>query len=576
MRFLVLATDYDGTIAVNGHVGEPVWAALRKLRESGRRAIMVTGRELEDLLAICPHIDLFDRIVAENGALLYNPATKEIRHLCEPPPAKFVASLRALGITPLSAGHVIVATVKPFENAVLNAINEHGLEMQVIFNQESVMALPSGVNKATGLAGALAELGYSAHNVVGIGDAENDHALLNACECGAAVGDAVAALRERADVVMSGGAGDSVVQLVERILADDLESAMQRVTRHDIRLGASSDGRDVRLRPFGKSILIAGTSGSGKSTACASFLEQLTDAGYQFTVIDPEGDYSQLPNVVVLGSAERAPTLDETLQLLKSGRDAVVNLVGIPLTDRPGFFNQLFPRVLELRSRLGRPHWIAIDETHHLMPQSWMPATDHMPNRLRNFALITVHPGSVSPEILKKVDIVFALGQNPAETIGQFCSARKTPIPKVEPIELQSYEALGYWVNEDGLPFKLKLSQPRSEQRRHRRKYAEGRLPENRNFVFTGAKGKLHLRAYNLMTFLELAEGVDEATWLHHLKKGEYSHWFRDAIKDEDLARDAEAIESSLAKDATKSREAMRKAVEARYTLPAEATANEK
>src|SRR5262245_47994576 len=128
MRFHVLATDYDGTLADRGHVDDPVWAAIRRLRETGRRAVMVTGRELEDLQGICPHLELFDRVVAENGALIYDPKSKEVRLLAEPPPPAFAETLAALGVTPLSAGHVIVATVKPFETAVLNAINELGLE----------------------------------------------------------------------------------------------------------------------------------------------------------------------------------------------------------------------------------------------------------------------------------------------------------------------------------------------------------------------------------------------------------------------------------------------------------------
>src|SRR5262245_66326642 len=111
MRFLVLATDYDGTLAKNGHVEEPVWTAIRRLREAGRRAVLVTGRELEDLQAICPHLDMFDRVVAENGALIYHPATKETRLLSDPPPPEFARALKALGVVPLSVGHIIVATV---------------------------------------------------------------------------------------------------------------------------------------------------------------------------------------------------------------------------------------------------------------------------------------------------------------------------------------------------------------------------------------------------------------------------------------------------------------------------------
>ena len=154
MRYLVLATDYDGTIARHGHVDDAVWAALRRLRQSGRRVVLVTGRELDDLQTVCPNLDLFDRVVAENGALIYQPKTKEVRLLAEAPPPAFVAALKGLGVTPLSAGHTIVATVRPHETTVLRTISELGLELQVIFNQEAVMVLPSGVNKATGLVAA--------------------------------------------------------------------------------------------------------------------------------------------------------------------------------------------------------------------------------------------------------------------------------------------------------------------------------------------------------------------------------------------------------------------------------------
>ncbi|MBO0699366.1 MAG: HAD-IIB family hydrolase, partial [Zavarzinella sp.] len=396
MRYLVLATDYDGTLAKNGHVEEPVWAALRRLKQSGRRAVLVTGRELEDLQAICPHLDLFDRVVAENGALIYRPATKETSFLADPPPPEFARALKALNVVPLSTGHVIVATVKPYETAVLKTINEMGLELQVIFNQDAVMVLPSGVNKATGLVAALKEMGYSPHNAVGIGDAENDHALLSACECGAAVGNGVPALRERADLVTRGAEGTSVIDLIDRLLADDLAPVADRMTRHDILLGTTRDGQQQRIAPYGKTVLIAGTSGSGKSTLAAGLLERLEAAKYQYAVIDPEGDYSKVAGTVVLGSSERAPLVEEVLNVLDSGRNPVVNLLGVSVADRPGVFQQLLPTLLEHRSRKGRPHWVVIDEAHHLMRPGWTPASNHLPRRMHGLMLVTVHPASVA------------------------------------------------------------------------------------------------------------------------------------------------------------------------------------
>src|SRR4051794_11324996 len=97
MRYHVLAADYDGTLAHDGRIEDATWASLHRLHDSGRKAIMVTGRELTDVLSLLPEPELFARIVAENGALLYDPATKESRPLAEPPPRRFVDELRARG-----------------------------------------------------------------------------------------------------------------------------------------------------------------------------------------------------------------------------------------------------------------------------------------------------------------------------------------------------------------------------------------------------------------------------------------------------------------------------------------------
>jgi hypothetical protein len=249
-----------------------------------------------------------------------------------------------------------------------------------------------------------------------------------------------------------------------------------------------------------------------------------------------------------------------------------MSLAGLALADRPTFFDQLLPRLIELRGRMGQPHWIIIDEAHHLMPTAWTPSADRMPLQLHNLVMITVHPQSVSRDMLAEVDLVLALGDSPDKTIEEFCSAASLAVPSMAETKLDSGDALAYWVNGKRPPFRLTPVRPRQEQQRHRRKYAEGRLPPDRSFVFRGPANALNLRAYNLITFLELAAGVNDETWLHHLKLGEYSNWFRTEIKDEELAREAELAESKFDGKADQSRDAIRKAIEARYTLPTEPT----
>jgi hypothetical protein len=223
MRYRVLATDYDGTLAHDGHVDEPILDSLKKLRDSGRKLILVTGRELDDLQSVFGALDLFECVVAENGALLYWPATKQETPLAEAPPEAFIQSLRHHGV-PCSVGRVIVATWLPHDKLVLETIRQFGLELRVIFNKRAVMVLPSGVDKASGLAAALASLCISAHHVVAVGDAENDQVLLALCEVGVAVSNALPVLKEHADLVTAGDHGRGVIEVIEMLLADDLAS----------------------------------------------------------------------------------------------------------------------------------------------------------------------------------------------------------------------------------------------------------------------------------------------------------------------------------------------------------------
>lgn len=570
MRYFALAADYDGTLASQGLVDAGTIAALKHLVASGRKLIVVTGRELDDLLAIFPEVKLLcERVVAENGALLYRPATQEEKLLATRPPEAFIQQLRIRGVSPLAVGRIIVATREPYESVVLDVIRELGLELQVIFNKGAVMVLPAGVNKATGLAAALEELGLSPHNVAAIGDAENDHALLRFCEFSAAVANALPLLKESADLVTKGDHGAGVVELINELVADDLRARESCLTRHQILLGNRDDGREVRISPYGLNLLLAGTSGSGKSTLATGILERLSERGYQFCIIDPEGDYEAFEDAVILGSAQRVPTITEVLQLLeKPDANAVVNLIGLPLQDRPSFFLSLLPRLQELRARTGRPHWILVDEAHHLLPSAWDPASVAISQELSGMILITVHPDQVSPAVLTTVDIVIAVGESPGEILKVFATAIGRAVPSTT-VTLGPGQALMWSRQDSEPPIRLRIAPSRLERRRHRRKYAHGELGPDKSFYFQGPEGKLRLRAQNLILFLQIADGVDDATWTYHLSRGDYSRWFRDAIKDQELAAEAERIERLPDISPTESRQLIRSAIERHYTLPA-------
>lgn len=226
-----LATDYDGTLASEGRVDASVCDALARFKRSGRRLILVTGRELPSLERVFGSTSLFDRIVAENGALLYDPASKTERVLAPPPPASLVEFLRARKVEPLSLGRCIVATSRSNDTLIREAIHALGLELQIIFNIGSVMVLPIGVNKATGLEVALRDLDLAPANVVGVGDAENDLDLLHGCGYAAAVANALPMVKEIAGIQLTGEAGAGVIELLDEICRGDERLSGRAVKR---------------------------------------------------------------------------------------------------------------------------------------------------------------------------------------------------------------------------------------------------------------------------------------------------------------------------------------------------------
>jgi hydroxymethylpyrimidine pyrophosphatase-like HAD family hydrolase len=569
MRYLALAVDYDGTAASDNKLSDVAASAIERLRVSGRRVVLVTGRRVSDLLRVCPRVALFDLVVAENGAVIYDPQRREEVALAAPLPARFAERLRERGAAPVEVGHVVVATHDPHSAVMLEVIRELGLEVQVIFNRNAVMALPPGVNKATGLDVALRKLGLSRHEVVGVGDAENDHSLLEYCECSVAVANAVASLKESADIVTQDVDGAGVAELADELIANDLHRMEGKLERHLVLAGRRvDDGAEVRIPPYGRNLLIAGPSGSGKSTVTAGLVERLIDKAYQVFIVDPEGDYSTLQAVVCLGNPQRAPTVNEILSILEDPTiNLSINLLGLPMEDRPFFLGQLIPGLQALRARTGRPHWIVLDEAHHMLPQSWGHVSSTLPYKLGETILVTVHPDHVAPAVLAPIDVVFAVGKSPDETLRQFAGAADLQLTWPPGLAYAPGNLVAWFVRDGVVPFSVRSQPGRAERIRHHRKYAEGNLRYH-SFYFRGPDGRHNLKAQNLVVFSQIAEGIGESTWMFHLRRHDYSRWFRDAIKDGYLADQAEGIERRMDLTPAQSRLLIRELIGARYTLP--------
>ena len=570
MRYIVFATDYDGTLATAGRANRAAVVALEKLKASGRKLILATGRHVGDLTNIFCATELFDRIVAENGAVLYAPALREEKVLAEPPSPRFLAALSEAKVN-FDLGRIIVSSWTPSEAVILDVIRKLALDYQVIFNKGAVMVLPSGVNKATGLRAALDDLQLSVHNTLAIGDAENDHAFLAAAECGVAVANAVPALRDRADVVTAGERGSGVIEIVDQLIENDLQPYDQKLDRSSVSLGRLKADKSAAIRVSSNrnGVLVAGTSGSGKSSAVAGILEDVIERGYQFCLIDPEGDFENFAGTLAIGTHTEGPKPDEIAKALKGPQSLIVNLMAVPVKDRPAAFAALLPKIAEARARSARPHWLIIDEAHHLLPSGTPAAPGGVPQDLSGVILITVHPEHVAPAALAFVDVALTTGENARITLQSFSEQIHIPIPSCGGESPAAGEALAWYVRRNEAPKVVVTPTAKAERRRHRRNYAQGELSPEQSFYFRGPQAKFNLRAQNLMAFLQLSEGLDDETWLFHLRRGDYSHWFQTVIKDDDLAASARETESSLKDDPSLSRSKIREAIGSRYTAAA-------
>jgi hydroxymethylpyrimidine pyrophosphatase-like HAD family hydrolase len=462
VRYLALCCDYDGTLAEDGRVSSTTLNALERLRASGRKVVLVTGRVLAELRTVCGRLDLFDLVVAENGACLYNPATDAERVLAARPPEIFIETLRRRGVKPLSVGRVVVAAWLPQETIVLNAIHDLGLELQVIFNKDAVMVLPTGVNKASGLAVALRDLNLSPCNIVGIGDAENDHAFLAACQVGVAVENALPLLKDAADFVTRNARGAGVVELIEELLHDDLRARDCQLSRRRMVLGLEESGEEILQCVHDFNALLVGTQGSELHAATSGLLQRLTARGYNFCVVDPEGSFTGLEHALALGSATQAPALEEAWQLLNTyDTNVVVSLEGVPIGARADFFALLIKCILETRARTGRPHWVVINEFGQLFRMSTQgcgPAPWPSEGVLR----LSERLESADQSALRGIKTVLAFGHSAQSTLDEVGAASDIAAALHTKPCLKPGEALYWSVSRKRAPRKIILAAGRS------------------------------------------------------------------------------------------------------------------
>src|SRR5262249_3034314 len=153
---------------------------------------------------------------------------------------------------------------------------------------------------------------------------------------------------------------------------------------------------------------------------------------------------------------------------------------------------------------------------HHLLPASSHSAPAGLSQDLFGIILVTVHPDRLGRQVLSTINTVIAVGDRPDETVTTFAREVGIAPPPATSGPLEEHHVLLWFTRANTQPMRVTVEPSETERLRHRRKYAQGDVQE-KSFYFRGAENKLNLKAQNLSMFLQIAEGIDDETWLFHL-----------------------------------------------------------
>lgn len=568
--FHAVALDYDGTLVEAETPGEELLAAIEATRRAGRKAVLVTGRILSELRGVFPAVDTtFDLLVGENGAVI--SVGGRDRPVAPPVPVELDDQLRARNVE-FQRGQALLACRGEDEQQVLTAVRELGLELQLTRNRGALMVLPAGVTKGTGLFEGLAFLGISHHNVVAVGDAENDHSLLDGAELGVAVANAVGSLKAHADLVLERPDGAGAAALLRGPVLAGQERVHSR--RWQVDLGETPDGLRVTIPASQINLLITGPPRWGKSYLAGSIAEKLVGLRYSVLVLDPEGDHTALGHlrgVLVVGGRDRLPSPGELDRLIAHRFSSVVlDMSGLAPADRAVYMREI-PRMIEAeRAATGLPHWLILDEAQDALGRDSGPAAFPGPETT-GFCLVTHLPGELCPDALRAVDALISLGGSADVERSAALISAAGGLPGVAARRLAGSAGAGLAVLADraGHATVFRMAGRGTRHLRHWHKYSTGGLIWERRFHFRSDPDTLTgSTAANIEDLERELRGCPDSVVVHHCRHADLSRWVAEVLGDPVLAAAVAGIESDLNAGRVpvhQAREKLISAVEERY-----------
>lgn len=578
VKLTVLALDYDGTIARGDRLDPSVRDAIADARRRGIAVMLVTGRRLDDLQRVAGDLRFVDGIVAENGALLHFPDGGLTTTLAPPIPPEFVIRVQERGIS-FQAGQCLIDADASSAPQLLDTIRELELPMVLLFNRSRVMALSQGISKATGLSAALEALRKSPRNAIAVGDAENDHELLRLAEIGAAVEWGSPSLRAAADIVIPGNGPPAVAGFLRHVASLSRMPTPARGRRRLV-LGRTDEGHDFSLALRGRNVLVMGETNSGKSWLAGLLCERLILQGYSLCVIDPEGDYrtlDALPGVRVLGGEDGPPPPRALLHALRyPDRSLVIDLSSMEHGAKFEYIRSVLPELNVMRRRMGTPHRIVVDEGHYFLRDAMK---EHLLDlEFNGYTVVTYWPSQLPRDLVAATEVILVTRESnraEIEALQGHCRACRHlhgPAWDILPtLKLDQAAALPI-ATEAGSDLQVfTIGERLTPHVRHREKYVDVPVRDNRAFVFRGDGRAAPTRARTLREFVAALEDLDVGRADGYLRRGDFSRWIGDVFGDHALARELHAHERAYVQ--SRSGDALMRitdAVKSRYELSEE------
>lgn len=553
MRLRVIATDYDGTIAVDGVLNSEVRTAIAAARSRGILVVIVTGRILSELRDVTGGLEFVDGVVAENGAVV-SLAGGHTLALGAAPPMTLLTALTERGID-FKVGRCVVEMDAQFSDVAISLIREQQLPLAITFNRQRMMLLPASISKSTGLRELLATMGISLHNCLGIGDAENDHELLRCSEYGVAVEWGARNLQEAADETIKGAGPEAVGAYIERV-SQLIRIPLERRGHHKVVVESIEGQPPLEMVIRGRNVLIAGDTQSGKSWLAGLLTEQMIMQGYTVYVFDPEGDYcslGSLPNTVVLGGGRLLPHFDDLLMLLHQGLSVVLDLSHLCAEAKADYVRQHLPLIAKYRRRQGFPHRIVLDECHYFLNDE--QSISLLDLDLSAYTLVTWKPSGLAPTVATAMDIVTAtrlVNKSEVDALSRIAGEQNDPADWYEPLaNLGVTEAalLPPTDEANGQLHRFRVAPRLTSHVRHRTKYLDSPASPANAFLFSDCNIQTGQTATTLCELIEgirtcVAGGVQA-----HMERHDFSRWIGHVFGDIDLAGVIRKLESAHQND---------------------------